>query len=310
MLRHVFLYLSERPAFKELALQFRLADEMARRFVAGESLAEAIQVVRELNSRRLLVTLDHLGEHVVSRQDAERATETYLHIFDQIDETDVDANISLKLTQLGLDMGPDVAYENLRLIVEHAGQYYNSVEIDMEGSAYTRQTLDLYCQLREAGFDNVGAVVQAYLYRTEADIERLIQYGGKIRLCKGAYDEPPDIACPDKADVDRNYVRLTRMLFAPEARRHGVVPAIATHDDDMIAAAKQAAQQNGMTPEEFEFQMLYGVRRELQRRLADEGYQVRVYLPYGTEWYPYFMRRMAERPANVVFVAQAVLRGN
>ncbi|MFQ5855496.1 MAG: proline dehydrogenase family protein [Anaerolineae bacterium] len=318
MLRHTFLYLSERPALKDLVLRFQFAEDMARRFVAGETLDEAIQVVRELNGDGLLVTLDHVGEHVLSRQDAERATATYLHIFDQIDRTGVDANVSLKLTQLGLDLGDDVAYENLRRILEHARECRSSVEVDMEGSAYTQRTLDIHCRLREAGFDNVGAVVQAYLYRTEADVERLIQSctepsrsdGSKIRLCKGAYDEPPEIAFPDKADVDRNYVRLTRMLFSPTARERGVVPAIATHDEKMIDAAKDAARRNGVAPEAFEFQMLYGIRSELQQRLADEGHQMRVYVPYGTEWYPYFMRRMAERPANVMFVARAVLRRN
>ncbi len=308
MLRHAFLYLSERPALKDLALQFEVAERMARRFIAGEGLDEAIQVVRELNARGLKVSLDHLGEHVVSRQDAERATETYLHIFEEIDRTGVDADVSVKLTQLGLDMGDEFAYENLRRILEQAGQCGNAIEVDMEGSAYTQRTLDIYCRLREAGFDNVGAVVQAYLYRTEADLERLILYGGKIRLCKGAYDEPPEIAFPRKADVDRNYVRLTQLLFSPRAHEYGVVPAIATHDGKMIAAAKEAMWRDGWTPEEFEFQMLHGVRRDLQQRLVDEGYQVRVYVPYGTEWYPYFMRRMAERPANVVFVLRAIMQ--
>lgn len=308
VLRHAFLYLSQRPALKDFALQFRFAEEMAFRFVAGEMLDQAIQVIHQLNDRGLLVTFDHLGENVESREDAEIATRTYLDIFDRIDQTGVDANVSVKLTHLGLDQGDDFCYANLRRIVERAGEYDNAVEVDMEGSAYTQRTLDIYCALREAGFDNVGAVVQAYLYRTEADIERLIRYGAKVRLCKGAYDEPPEIAFPDKADVDRNYIRLTQILFGPMAREHGVVPAIATHDSDMIAAAKQAARRNGVAPEEFEFQMLYGVRRELQQRLADEGYQVRIYVPYGTEWYPYFMRRMAERPANVLFVMRALVK--
>lgn len=318
MLRHTFLYLSERPALKDFALRFRFAKQMALRFVAGETLDDAIQAIGRLNERGLLVSLDHLGEHVVSQQDAERATETYLDIFDQIDRAGVNSNVSVKLTQLGLDLGNDFAYDNLRRIVEHAGKYGNAVEVDMEGSVYTQRTLDIYCRLREAGLDNVGAVVQAYLYRTEADIERLIQSctepgrsdGGKIRLCKGAYDEPPEIAFPDKADVDRNYVRLIRLLFSPAARERGVVPAIATHDEAMITAAKEAVRRNGVAAEEFEFQMLYGIRPDLQQRLADEGYQVRVYVPYGAEWYPYFMRRMAERPANVMFVARALVKGN
>ncbi len=310
MLRQAFLFLSEQPALKDFALRFRAAEEMAFRFVAGETLGEAIRAVRELNQRGLRVTLDHLGENVLSREGAERATETYLGIFDEIDLTGVDANISVKLTQLGLAQSDDFCFENLRRIVEHAGEHDNSVEVDMEGSEYTQRTLDIYYRLRGAGFENVGAVVQAYLYRTEVDIERLIECGTKVRLCKGAYDEPPEIAFPEKADVDRNFVRLTQLLFSPSARERGVVPAIATHDGDMIMAAKQAARQNDWTAEEFEFQMLYGVRRKLQQSLADEGYQVRVYVPYGTEWYPYFMRRMAERPANVMFVARAILKGS
>lgn len=310
MLRHAFLYLSEQPALKDFALQFRAAEEMAFRFVAGEALDDAIEAVRRLNDQGLLVTLDHLGENVESRQDAEEATDIYCGIFDRIEQSGVDANISLKLTHLGLDLGDEFCYNNLHSILEHAREHGNSVEVDMEGSDYTQRTLDIVCGLREAGFENVGAVVQAYLYRTEADIERLIQYGPKIRLCKGAYDEPPEIAFPEKAGVDRNYVRLTQLLFGPRAREHGVVPAIATHDGDMIAAAKRAARQNDVPPEDFEFQMLYGVRRELQQSLADDGYRVRVYVPYGTEWYPYFMRRMAERPANVMFVARALVKGD
>lgn len=308
MLRSIFLRLSQQPALRDFALQFRFAQRMARRFVAGETLEEAIQVARRLNERGLLAMLNCLGENVLSRQDVERVRGTYFHIFDQIEQTGVQANVAVKPTHLGLDLGDDLVYENLRRIVEHAGRYGNSVEIDMEGSAYTQRTLDLYCRLREAGLDNVGAVVQAYLYRTEADIERLIEYGGKIRLCKGAYHEPPDIAFPRKRDVDRNYVRLVQLLFSPAARARGVVPAIATHDDKMIAAVKEAVWRNGWVSEEFEFQMLYGVRNELQQRLADDGYRVRVYVPYGDEWYPYFMRRMAERPANVMFMVRAVVK--
>lgn len=307
MFRHAFLYLSEQPALKDFALRFKFAEEMAHRFVAGETLDEALYIVQELNERGLQVTLDHLGEHVASRQDAEWTTETYLDIFDAINRADVDANVSLKLTHLGLDLGDEVAYTNLRRIVEHAGKHGNSVEVDMEGSDYTERTLDIYLGLRDAGYDNVGSVVQAYLYRTEADVERLIEYGSKIRLCKGAYDELATIALPDKDDVDRNYVHLTQMLFSPEAHERGVVPAIATHDDRMIVAAQEAARQNGWAPQEYEVQMLYGVRRQLQQSLVDEGYRVRVYVPYGTEWYPYFMRRMAERPANVMFVARALI---
>jgi proline dehydrogenase len=307
MLRHAFLYLAEQPAIKDMALRFSFAEQIAFRFVAAEELENALQVVEGLNERSLLVTLDHLGENVVSLHDARSATETYLGIFDAIDGTDVRANISVKLTQLGLALDKDVAQEHLIQIVARAHQYGNSVEVDMEGSDYTQLTLEIFHCVRHAGYENVGAVVQAYLYRTEADIEQLIPLGGKIRLCKGAYDEPAEIAFQRRADVDANFVRLAQLLFGPEAKANGVVPAIASHDEAMIGAAKEAARQNDWPREDFEFQMLYGVRRNLQADLASAGYSVRVYVPYGTEWYPYFMRRMAERPANVIFVGRALL---
>lgn len=307
MLRHAFLFLSEQPAIKDMALRFSFAEQMAFRFVAAEELEDALEVVDKLNELGLLVTFDHLGENVVNVDDARGATKTYLDIFDAIDRVGVQANISVKLTQLGLALDKDLAREHLMQIVARADQYGNSVEVDMEGSEYTQRTLDIVHSVRDAGYDSVGAVVQAYLYRTEADIEQLIPLGTKIRLCKGAYDEPAEIAFPRKVDVDANFVRLTELLFGPEAKAHGVVPAIATHDAAMIDAAKEAARENSWARDAFEFQMLYGVRRRLQEELADAGYLVRVYVPYGTEWYPYFMRRMAERPANVVFVGRALI---
>lgn len=308
MLRQTFLYLSKRPSLKDWALQHPAAERMAERFVAGETLREALAVVRRLNEGGLMVSLNHLGEHVISRTEAEAATETYLRMFDRIAEAGVDANVSVKLTQLGVDIGTDFAYENLCRVVAHAAEFNNFVRIDMEGSPYTQRTLDLYARLREAGYHNVGVVIQAYLYRSEADVEWLIPMGANVRLCKGAYMEPPQIAFPRKRDVDENYLRLMGMLFSSEAQEAGVYPAIATHDERMIDAARRLVQERDISRDRFEFQLIYGVRRELQSRLVEQGYRVRVYVPFGREWYPYFMRRLAERPANVVFLLQALVR--
>lgn len=309
MLRQTFLYLSKRPDLKDWALQHPVAERMAARFVAGDTLEEAIEVARRLNERRLMVSLNHLGEHVTSRAEAEAATETYLGMFDRIAEAGVDANVSVKLTQLGVDIGTDFAYGNLRRVVGHAAEFDNFVRIDMEGSAYTQRTLDIYARLREAGFRNVGVVIQAYLYRSEADVEWLISLGANVRLCKGAYMEPPQIAFPRKGDVDENYVKLMRMLFSPQAQEAGVYPAIATHDDKLIDQARRLVQERDISRDGFEFQLIYGVRRELQSQLVGQGYRVRVYVPFGAEWYPYFMRRLAERPANVVFLLRALVDG-
>jgi proline dehydrogenase len=308
MLRQTFLYLSKRPDLKDWALQHPVAQRMAARFVAGDTLEEAIEVAQHLNQQGLMVSLNHLGEHVTSRSEAVAATEAYLGMFDRIAQAGVDANVSVKLTQLGIDIGTDFAYENLRRVVAHAAEFDNFVRIDMESSAYTQRTLDLYARLREAGFRNVGVVIQSYLYRSEADVEWLISLGANVRLCKGAYMEPPQIAFPRKRDVDENFVNLMRMLFSPQAQEAGVYPAIATHDDRLIYRAQHLAQEHGVSRDGFEFQLIYGVRRELQAQLVEQGYRVRVYVPFGVEWYPYFMRRLAERPANVVFLLRALAR--
>ena len=280
----------------------------ARRFVAGETREEAIDVVRTLNRRRIPATLDHLGEHTQTREEAVRAARVYLEILDAIHENSLRSNVSLKPTQMGLALGEELCYENVRKIAGRARKYENFVRIDMESSEYVDRTLALYERLRRDGYDNVGMVIQAYLYRSEQDVDRLIELGANIRLCKGAYAESPSVAFPRKRDADRNYLQLLRKLWSPEAREGGVYVAVATHDERIIKWAKRFAAQHGISQRDYEFQMLYGIRRDLQLCLTQEGHRVRVYVSYGTEWYPYFMRRLAERPANVMFLLRNLLR--
>lgn len=307
MFRAFFIYLSHSARLRRWLTRLSIPRRMAARFVAGEKLEDAIRVVQTLNSKGILATLDHLGENVESREDAYRARSDCLAILDCIAQNGLKSHLSIKLTQLGLDIGDDFCAENVVQILDRAAKYHNFVRIDMEGSAYTQRTLDLYYRLHKE-YDNVGVVIQSYLYRSEADVCRLIQEGARVRLCKGAYKEPPDIAFPKKADVDANYVKLMQMMLSETARRNGVHLAVATHDEKMIAATKQYVAEHNIGRDEFEFQMLYGIRRDLQERLAAEGYTVRVYVPYGSEWYPYFMRRLAERPANVWFLLSNIIR--
>jgi proline dehydrogenase len=285
------------------------ARRAARRFVAGETLEEALDVVRTLNRRNILATLDHLGENTQTRDEAVRAARVYLEILDAIHEQNLNSNVSLKPTQMGMALDEELSYENIREIAERARKYENFVRIDMESSEYVDRTLTLYERLRRGGYDNVGVVIQAYLYRSEQDVDRLIELGANVRLCKGAYAEPPSVAFPRKRDVDRNYLRVFQKLWSPEAREGGVYVAVATHDERIIRRVKRFAAQHGISQRDYEFQMLYGIRRDLQLALTKEGHRVRVYVSYGTEWYPYFMRRLAERPANVVFLLRNLLRG-
>jgi proline dehydrogenase len=279
---------------------------MARRFVAGETLGEAVAVVQRLNARGLMATINHLGENVDSEATASASVEAYLAALNAIAALNLKSNISVKPTHLGLDLGYELCYANLERVVAHAAAQENFVRIDMEGSAYTQSTIDLYRRLRHT-YKNVGLVIQAYLYRSRADVESLIEEGiAHLRLCKGAYDEPPSIAYPDKRDVDENLFQLTRMMLHPAARARGAYPAIATHDERIIRRVRAYAYHHHIPPNAYEFQMLHGIRRELQWRLADEGYQVRVYVPYGPHWYPYLMRRLAERPANMLFFLRAL----
>ncbi|MBI4769008.1 MAG: proline dehydrogenase family protein [Chloroflexi bacterium] len=319
MLRTLLLYLSGADWARKFITRFPLARRVARRFVAGERLDDAIAAIRALNARGMTATLDHLGENVTNEAEARAGAEDYLRTLDRIEEAGITANVSLKLTQLGLDLGQEVCVANLRRILQHARAKGNFVRIDMEGSDYTERTLTVFRTLKEDyEFDNVGIVVQAYLRRSEGDIAALAEEGARVRLCKGAYKEPAEIAFQARAEVDASYVRLAGMLLDGAARRAGPaghnskqppLPAIATHDPKMVAAARAHAAQINLPRDRFEFQMLYGIQRELQAQLVRDGFAVRIYVPYGSEWYPYFMRRLAERPANLVFFLTALFRG-
>ena len=309
MTKSFFLYLSRSPRAQRFIMGLPFSRRAARRFVVGETLEEALAAVSELNREGLVATLDLLGEDISSPQEAEASTREVAGILDGIRRTGVESNLSLKLTQLGLRLGREECRKNLESVLQRAFDHGNFVRIDMEGSDVTEVTLQIFEDARRR-FPNVGVVVQAYLRRTENDVkDRLIPAGASLRLCKGAYKEPPEVAFPDKADVDANYCRLADLLLAPDARAKGVKTAIATHDEAMIRHVTSKVERGELGKQDFEFQMLYGIRRDLQRRLAKEGYRVRIYVSYGTQWYPYFMRRLAERPANVLFLVRNILRG-
>jgi proline dehydrogenase len=315
MFRAFFLYLSNAAWARWLITHFPLARRAARRFVAGETIGEAITTIRALNAKGITATLDHLGESVHTEAEATRAADDYLLALEQIAAADVRANVSLKLTQLGLDLDTEFCTRNVRRVLDKAKAAGNFVRVDMEGTPHTDRTLAVFRALRR-DFDNVGVVLQAYLYRTEQDLAALLAEKSRVRLCKGAYNEPADKSFPHKADVDANYVKLARILLAHAGEVPGLsadgrtppLPAVATHDEKMIAAAKAAAAEGQVPRDRFEFQMLYGIRRELQEQLAADGFSMRVYVPYGTEWYPYFMRRLAERPANMWFILSNFFR--
>jgi proline dehydrogenase len=294
-MRSFLLHLSENKRLAPLIMNNAVSRRVARRFVAGETLDDAIEAGREVNRARRSASLDLLGENVSDEAGARRAAEGYIAIFDRIAREKLDANVSLKLTQLGLDLGELLCQELLEGIVAHAAELGNFVRIDMEGSAYTQRTVEITRRVR-AKYSNVGTVMQAYLYRAEQDVKDLLSVGCRMRLCKGAYEEPPDIAFPKKADVNANYVKLMKLLL-PSGIYHG----IATHDPAMIRVTKEFVRERNIGREQFEFQMLYGIRTDLQEQLVREGYRLRVYIPFGTDWFPYFMRRLAERPANLVF---------
>jgi proline dehydrogenase len=307
LLRDFFLALSHSQRLRNTTAHFGPARTMVRRFVAGETMEDAIAAVQGLTGQGLLATLDHLGENVASETEARDATTAVLDMLDAIAGHDLQSGVSVKLTQLGLDVSPGLALDNLQRIVLRAAQASRFVRIDMEGYDYVQPTLDLFEELWQR-HKNVGVVIQSYLYRSADDVAHLVNRGASMRLVKGAYDEPPEIAYPDKADTDANYIRLMEQLFSDKARANGVFPAIGTHDTKLIDWAKDYTRRNGISPAKFEFQMLYGVRSGLQRRLVGEGYRVRAYVPYGQEWYPYFMRRLAERPANVFFLLRNLFR--
>jgi proline dehydrogenase len=302
VLRASFLYLSHRRGLQRFVTRQPLTASLAYRFVAGDRLEDAVRVVQAINARGSAASLDHLGENVSEERAARAATEDYLAAFERIAAERLDANVSVKLTQLGLDISPDLCRELLGRVLERARQLDNFVRIDMEGSAYTQRTLDIVLEMHQR-YPNCGVVLQSYLYRTMGDVARANAAGVRVRLVKGAYDEPETVAYPKKADVDAKYEEAVRELLAG-----GVYPAIATHDVRLIEATKRVARERGLAADRFEFQLLYGIRRDLQEMLLREGYRVRIYVPYGTEWYPYLMRRLAERPANLLFIVRSVLR--
>jgi proline dehydrogenase len=282
-----------------------LGVRMSSRFVAGKTVEEVLTAAAAVNHQGMSCSLDSLGENVHSPQEARQAADVYHRLLDAIEQRHLDANVSVKLTQMGMDLDPELAFSLAAALVEHAAAANTFVRIDMEGSAYTQATIDMVSKLHYGNGNRgrVGVVIQAYLYRSQADIDRLLAEKIRIRLCKGAYQEPANLAFPEKADVDRNFVRLMQSMLPG-----GVYHGIATHDEKMIEATRRFAKERGITADEFEFQMLYGVRRDLQKSLVAAGYRVRVYIPFGTDWYPYFMRRLAERPANLLFIARNFLR--
>jgi proline dehydrogenase len=302
MLRSILLKLSESQAVKHWVTSNSATRRMARRFVAGETLDEAIAAARRCNELGMMVSLDYLGENVSTTADAQRARDAYLEIFERIAKEKLHANVSCKLTQMGLDLSPEFCEGLVLSVVERAAGYDNFLRVDMEGSLYTQRTIELVKRIRMRSAA-VGTVIQSYLYRSEADVRDLLAYGCRIRLCKGAYKESADVAFEKKADVDGNYVRLMQMLL-PSGVYHG----IATHDPHMIAETIRWAAAQQLSKDVFEFQMLYGIRTDLQRRLVQDGYRLRVYIPYGSDWFPYFMRRLAERPANLGFLLKNYFR--
>lgn len=305
MLKQLFLYMSESKRIRSFAEDSAFGSRFAQRFVAGNFIDDALRATEEMNRIGMSATLDNLGENVTNLDEARHSVALYVDLLEQIALRDLNANVSLKLTHMGLDVDPTAAIEMVSNLVAHAAAMGSFVRIDMEGSPYTQRTVDFVRELhrRPGHAGHIGAVIQAYLHRSQKDVEDLLGDRIRIRLCKGAYKEPADIAFPEKQDVDANYGKLMKMMM-----KSGIYHGLATHDPVMIEEATRFARAEKIAPEQFEFQMLYGVRRDLQVKLVKEGWRMRVYIPFGTEWYPYFMRRLAERPANVVFVAKNLMR--
>jgi proline dehydrogenase len=305
VLRAAFISLSESKSLRSAAEKTWAGQRLSRRFVAGTRIDDALGATLAMNKLGLGVSVDNLGENVTNAEEARHSAQLYHQLLDRMSDQNLNANVSLKLTHMGLDVDESMAYEISSALVEHAARLHSFVRVDMEGSAYTQLTLDFVRRLHSAPglAGHVGAVIQSYLHRSESDVAQLIGEGIRVRLCKGAYKEPPEIAFEDKSDVDSNYVKLMKMLL-----KSGVYHGIATHDENMIRATIAFAQQERIAASTFEFQMLYGVRRDLQQRLIKEGWRCRVYIPFGTEWYPYLMRRLAERPANAIFILKNLFR--
>ena len=304
MLRSTLLYLSNQPRVFKFVRNNRLAKRFARRFVAGETMADALAAVRALNARGISASLDELGESVTNERAARATRDQYLEILDRVADAGLNANVSVKLTAMGLDISEELCVALMQDLLDRARTHGNFVRIDMESSEYTDRTLLLFEERFYPSYrEHVGIVLQSYLYRTMADVERALQLKCRVRLCKGAYKEPPTVAFADKKDVDANYLKCMHLLLDC-----GNYPGIATHDTRMIADAKRFAKQKRIAPERFEFQMLYGVRRDLQEALVRDGWRMRVYVPFGTQWYSYLMRRLAERPANLAFMTGNIVR--
>ncbi len=318
MLRSMLIRLSKAGWARRMVTGWSLAWKVSSRFVAGETLDDAVRAIKTLNEKGLLATLDHLGEHTHSAAEAQNAVDHILHSIDSIYREKLKSSVSIKLTQIGLGVDDLLCAENLARILGYAREMGIFIRIDMEDSPYVDETLHLFHWFREQGFNNVGIVIQAYLYRSLEDTRLLMENGSRVRLVKGAYREPPILAFPKKKDADKNFDRLTDVLIAgsfsngcPPVSDNGQtppIPAIASHDEARVAYAKSAQAKTGLPKHAIEFQMLYGIRRDLQESLRAEGYPVRIYVPYGSEWYPYFMRRLAERPANLWFFISNLLR--
>ena len=312
MLRSFFIYLSKANWAKNLIMNWPVAWKAASRFIAGEKLEDAIKAIQVLNQQGINATLDHLGEHTTNQEEAVKSTQSIIEILDEIEKSDVRSNVSLKLSQIGMGLDNTLCEKNLVEILHHAEKVQNFIRIDMEDSSCADFTVNLFMKMREENkFSNVGLVVQSYLYRSAEDIRSILRLGGRVRLCKGAYKEPAEVAYPAKKDVDQAYDRLVEMLIdgakqvgCPTVSDDGKIPpipAIASHDPIRLQNAKNYANRMEIPKAAIEFQMLYGIRRDLQEQTAREGYPVRIYVPYGTHWYPYYIRRLAERPANVWF---------
>jgi len=302
MLKAILLYLSRQKGIQGFMLNFGVTRKVVDRFVSGEKLEDGLNAVKKVNSEGAIATLDHLGEEVSEAGEAIAATEVYLNALDQIKDNGADTNVSVKPTQVGLKIDKGLCEENFAQIIERAKKHDNFVRMDMEGSDCTQDTLEVFKSLRKK-YDNVGIVIQSYLYRSDRDVDEVLELGGRIRLCKGAYKEPKEIAFPKKQQVDENFEKLMEKMLLS-----GIYHGIATHDERLIERTKEFTQKNNLPRDSFEFQLLYGIRTELARKLVAEGYNVRIYIPFGMEWYPYFMRRLAERPANLFFFLKNFLR--
>ncbi|MEO0253827.1 MAG: proline dehydrogenase family protein [candidate division WOR-3 bacterium] len=307
MFREIFLYLSSKDNLKNYIERFPPSKKLVERFIAGENIDDAVNVVKNLNSKKISCTLDKLGESLTDEKKIKVVIDDYKNILKIIKEENLDSTISIKLTHLGLLISENLALESVREIVKYAKEMGNRVCIDMENSPFTEKTINIYEKVFKE-FGNVGVAIQSYLKRTLSDLERLSSMGAEIRLCKGAYKEPREIAYQKKRDVDENYKKALLILFSKESIEKGTYPCVATHDEKLINFTYELVKKNNISPSKFEFQMLYGIRRDLQEKIVRDGFKVRVYVPFGKDWFPYFMRRLGERPANLFFVVKNIFK--